>query len=211
MRLKKIPLRGHHLELFAHAIPRARFTFKLGSGKNFAPFSPKRPIQKKSLPKGYTKTQTKVILSLINSLINNPNQNVLIVDNYDYICEFCPPDLEGYKKIRSWIGAPLVIRDQSIGLIVLDNFEPDFYTEEDGETVAAFAAQIAIAIYNARLYEALQQQRNRLAAILRDTTDAIIVLNPQGEIWLMNPAAHRNLKIQQPDITGLSLKVLNFP
>ncbi len=104
-------------------------------------------------------------------------------------------DVEGFERIRGWIGAPLLVRDQSIGLLVIDKLEPDFYTDEDGETVAAFATQIAIAIENARLYRATQQQLDKLAAILTDTTDAIIVLDEAQHIWLLNPAARRTLKL----------------
>ncbi len=139
-------------------------------------------------------------------------QQVRVVDDVQKLPEWGHDrdDLEGYKKIRSWIGAPLVIRDQSIGLLVLDNFEPEAYTEEDGETVEAFATQIAIAIYNARLYSALQQQRNRLESILTDTTDAIIVLDENSTIWLLNPAARRNLKVQDEHVEGQPLSVLNL-
>jgi signal transduction histidine kinase/uncharacterized protein YigA (DUF484 family) len=120
-------------------------------------------------------------------------------------------DLEGYQNIHAWIGAPLVVRDQSIGLLVVDNFEPDVYTEEDGELVAAFATQIAIAIQNARLYQATQEQLDKLAAILTDASDAVIVVNETGRIWLLNPAARRDLKLQREKAVGWFLSELGLP
>jgi signal transduction histidine kinase len=121
-------------------------------------------------------------------------------------------DVEGFESIRGWIGAPLLVRDQSIGLLVVDKLEPDFYTEEDGETVAAFATQIAIAIQNARLYQATQEQRDKLAAILTDTTDAVIVLDETGQIWLLNPAAQRTLKRPRNEqLTGQLIHALRLP
>jgi PAS domain S-box-containing protein len=120
-------------------------------------------------------------------------------------------DVEGYERIRAWIGAPLVLRDQSIGLLVIDKLEPDFYTDEDGEIAAAFATQIATAIHNARLYQATQQQRDRLAAILTDTTDAVIVLDLAGQIWLMNPAAERSLRQMSEEVIGQPAAVLGLP
>jgi two-component system phosphate regulon sensor histidine kinase PhoR len=120
--------------------------------------------------------------------------------------------VEGFESIRGWIGAPLLVRDQSIGLLVVDKLEPDFYTEEDGETVAAFATQIAIAIQNARLYQATQEQRDKLAAILTDTTDAVIVLDETGQIWLLNPAAQRTLKRPRNEqLTGQLIHALRLP
>jgi signal transduction histidine kinase len=121
-------------------------------------------------------------------------------------------DVEGFERIRGWIGAPLLVRDQSIGLLVIDKLEPDFYTDEDGETVAAFATQIAIAIENARLYQATQQQLDKLAAILTDTTDAIIVLDETRRIWLLNPAARRTLKLPRDKrFIGQPLQSVELP
>jgi signal transduction histidine kinase len=121
-------------------------------------------------------------------------------------------DVEGFERIRGWIGAPLLVRDQSIGLMVLDKLEPDFYTDEDGETVAAFATQIAIAIENARLYQATQQQLDKLAAILTDTTDAIIVIDETRRIWLLNPAARRTLKLDRDKrFIGQPLRSIELP
>jgi len=121
-------------------------------------------------------------------------------------------DVEGFEKIRGWIGAPLLVRDESIGLLVLDKFQPDFYSEQDGETVAAFGTQIAIAIQNARLYQATQQQRDKLAAILTDTTDAVIVLDESLHLWLLNPAAERTLRLPRgQELTGQPIHALNLP
>ena len=47
----------------------------------------------------------------------------------------------------------MIIGDRVIGVISVDKFEPDFYTEELAELATAFAAQAAIAIENARLLD----------------------------------------------------------
>jgi PAS domain S-box-containing protein len=113
--------------------------------------------------------------------------------------------------IRGWIGAPLIARGQSIGVLTIDKHQPDFYTEEDAAAASAFAAHIATALQNASLFEALQLQRNRLSAILTDTTDAVIVLDDKGLIWLLNPAAERYLKVERARVMGQPVNVLNLP
>lgn len=113
--------------------------------------------------------------------------------------------------IRSWLGAPLVVRGKSIGVLTIDKHEPDFYTGEDAETATTFAAQLATAIHNARLYQAAEGQRDRLTAILTDTTDAVIVLDDSGQIWLLNPAAQRYLKIRQGSALGQPVNRLSLP
>ncbi len=62
---------------------------------------------------------------------------------------------------RSWLGAPMVTQGRVIGLIVLEKFEPNFYTQDQASTVFALARQAGIAVENARLYEQTMEA-NRL-------------------------------------------------
>jgi diguanylate cyclase (GGDEF)-like protein len=73
--------------------------------------------------------------------------------------------------VRSWMGVPLLFGSQCIGMITLDKREPDFYTDTHAQAALAFAAQAAIAIENARLYERSQHElseRRRAEEGLRD-------------------------------------------
>lgn len=77
-------------------------------------------------------------------------------------------------KIRSWMGVPLIARDQVIGMLALHHKEPTFYQPYDASLTLAFANQVAVAIDNARLYEqaqelAILQERQRLARELHDS------------------------------------------
>ncbi|MCD4685765.1 MAG: GAF domain-containing protein, partial [Anaerolineae bacterium] len=141
------------------------------------------------------------------------SQQIRVVDDVQALAEWGHnrEDAEGYDSIRAWIGAPLIVRERGIGLLVLDKYEPSFYTEEDGEIVMAFATQIALAIANARLYQAADEQRTRLAAILTDTSDAVIVLDTIQRIWLINPAAERMLRVQHTRVVGQRINALNVP
>ena len=89
---------------------------------------------------------------------------------------------------RSWIGVPLMVRNEAIGALALDTNQPSFYDEEDGQTVLAFANQAAVAIENARLYDRsreqdILQERNRLARELHDSLSQALfsmVLNAEA-------------------------------
>lgn len=61
--------------------------------------------------------------------------------------------VKGIEHILCWMGAPLVARGRLIGFISLDKAEPDFYTPEHIERLAAFSGQAALAVENARLYQ----------------------------------------------------------
>jgi PAS domain S-box-containing protein/putative nucleotidyltransferase with HDIG domain len=72
----------------------------------------------------------------------------------------------GTDHVRSWLGVPLVVREEVIGYITLGNHEPSRYHEESAVLVQAFAHPVAAAIENARLYEA-EQRRLRESETLR--------------------------------------------
>ncbi len=78
-------------------------------------------------------------------------------------------DVEGTKTIRSWIGIPLSVQGQGIGLLTVDKHEADFYTPEDARKAALFAAHLATAVHNARLYQQMQDQARYLSVLFNAT------------------------------------------
>ncbi len=68
------------------------------------------------------------------------------------------------RGIRSFLSAPLLVQDQPIGMLAVGRVDESPYTEEDAQTVFAFATQVAIAIKNAQLHE---EVRNRMEQELR--------------------------------------------
>jgi signal transduction histidine kinase/DNA-binding response OmpR family regulator len=83
-------------------------------------------------------------------------------------------DNDGIAHTRAWLGLPMVIQDRCVGIITLDKFAPDYYTEEDASMGFSIARQAAIALENARLHDrteaalaALDQRAHRLDAMHR--------------------------------------------
>jgi signal transduction histidine kinase len=77
--------------------------------------------------------------------------------------------------VRSWLGAPIIIRDRVIGVLTLQHREPDRFASREAGLARAFANQAAVAIENTRLHEQAQdlgamEERQRLA---RDLHDAV--------------------------------------
>lgn len=65
-------------------------------------------------------------------------------------------------NMRCWLGVPLVVQGQVIGLLNLGHGQPGFYTSRDARIAQTFAGQAAGAIANARLYADLQRQMEDL-------------------------------------------------
>src|SRR5258708_32461671 len=69
------------------------------------------------------------------------------------------------SHIRGWMGVPLLHGEEVVGLITLDKGVPDFYTADHARVAMAFASQAAVAIRNARLYAAANQELAHRTAI----------------------------------------------
>lgn len=59
--------------------------------------------------------------------------------------------------IRSYLAAPIMIRNKVAGFLNLDSATPGFFKDEHMGRLQAFADQAAVAIENARLYEKVQK------------------------------------------------------
>jgi len=65
-------------------------------------------------------------------------------------------------ETRSELVVPLIYKDKVIGVLDLEHTRRGFFTEDHRRTVSTLAAQIAIAIENAQLYEQIALQEKRL-------------------------------------------------
>src|ERR1700730_16647923 len=65
-------------------------------------------------------------------------------------------------ETRSELAVPLIYKDKVIGVLDLEHTRRGFLTEDHKRTVTTLAAQLAIAIENARLYEEIARQEQRL-------------------------------------------------
>ena len=62
------------------------------------------------------------------------------------------------RHIRSWMGVPLVVDGEIIGVYSLDKTEPDFFTEEHLQAAESLAAAAAVAIQIALRYVKAQEE-----------------------------------------------------
>jgi len=65
-------------------------------------------------------------------------------------------------ETRSELAVPLIYQDKVIGVLDLEHTRRGFFTDDHKRTVATLAAQVAIAIENAQLYEQIARQERRL-------------------------------------------------
>ncbi len=82
-------------------------------------------------------------------------------------------------ETRSELVVPLVYKERVIGVLDIEHIKRNFFTEEHKRTIITLAAQIAIAIENARLYEQIARQEKRLERDLALARELQFRLLPQ--------------------------------
>jgi sigma-B regulation protein RsbU (phosphoserine phosphatase) len=70
--------------------------------------------------------------------------------------------IAGNPETRSELAVPLIYQEKVIGVLDLEHTRRNYFTEDHKRTLTTLAAQLAIAIENARLYEQIARQERRL-------------------------------------------------
>jgi phosphoserine phosphatase RsbU/P len=82
-------------------------------------------------------------------------------------------------ETRSELAVPLIYKGKVIGVLDLEHTRKGFFTDDHKRTVTTLAAQVAIAIENAQLYEQIAQQEQRLERDLAMARELQVRLLPQ--------------------------------
>ncbi|MFZ2098325.1 MAG: GAF domain-containing protein [Anaerolineales bacterium] len=72
---------------------------------------------------------------------------------------------------RSWLGVPMLMGDDVLGLISVQSYHTNAYGERELELLTTIADTVAVAIENARLYEAEKRRAARLTQIMQLGTE----------------------------------------
>ncbi|MDX1435745.1 MAG: GAF domain-containing protein, partial [Anaerolineales bacterium] len=102
--------------------------------------------------------------------------------------------------VHGWMGVPLVVRNQVIGLLTLDSRRPGAYGVEHAGLAQALANQAAVAIDNARLYEESQRQAIELAGLYEASLTISSVLVTEALLARLGEQVNRYFS---PDSFGL--------
>ena len=94
--------------------------------------------------------------------------------------------IETNPETRSELAVPLIYKDKVIGVLDLEHTKKGFFTDDHQRTITTLAAQIAIALENARLYEEIGKQERRLERDLAMARELQFRLLPPSRPQLAN-------------------------
>jgi PAS domain S-box-containing protein len=119
-------------------------------------------------------------------------------------------------RLRSIICVPLAIKARTIGVVYLDSrVAPGLFSPHDPDLLTAFANQAALAIENARLFDAQRAQVveiSRLeqlqARVLGSITNGVITVDGRGQIATFNDAATETFGVSGATMIGKPARAL---
>lgn len=113
--------------------------------------------------------------------------------------------------LRQVVALPMTLGGELIGLIILFRTTGYAFSRDDREVLQSFADQAAIAVRNARLYQLVSAEKRRLSAIIENTVDGIVILDPDWRVLIVNRAFTEMTGISPEQAQGQPLhKVLHL-
>jgi phosphoserine phosphatase RsbU/P len=73
-----------------------------------------------------------------------------------------PRYVEANPEVRSELSVPLVYKGEVIGVLDLEHTRVNYYNEDHQRTLSTLASQVAISIANARLYQRIHEEEQRM-------------------------------------------------
>ncbi len=114
--------------------------------------------------------------------------------------KFMPP---GHVRLENVLFAPLMIDNEPVGLLGLSNKEGGF-TDDDAALATRFANLAAVALFNSRMIDKLEESEQTLRGIASGAFDCITLLDSEGRIQFINQAGCRILGSDTEYLMGKS-------
>jgi len=111
------------------------------------------------------------------------------------------PVLKKYQ-IGSALFIPIFTADELYGVLGVASLKKGAYGEKDIELLTAIAGNAAVTMRNARLYQELTREKERLQALVENIPEGVFSANPEGRILSWNPAAERILGWKAKEVLG---------
>jgi PAS domain S-box-containing protein len=127
---------------------------------------------------------------------------------------------ESAAKHRSVVASPLIVGEEAIGVIMVFHRKVGYFSQEQVNLVQAIGTQVSVAINNAKLYELIRDQAERLGAMFRSeqveasrqqaileaVADGVLVTDADNRINFINSSAEHILLLQADTVLGKPLE-----
>lgn len=106
-------------------------------------------------------------------------RSLLLSDLQENVPPADPLDIE--RDARSWLGVPMVTLNRVVGVVSVQSNQASAFSERQQKFLTSLAAQAAVTLENARLFEAERRRSNEKSAVA-SLSSAVGYLNKRSEI-----------------------------
>lgn len=105
--------------------------------------------------------------------------------------------------VKSLVYVPITSQDEAVGVLSVVNRHRDKpFNNRDTRVLSTLADYASVAIRNAGLFTASEQERNKLGTILGQTSDPVLVVDDEAQFILANAAARAVFALPGNNLTG---------
>jgi PAS domain S-box-containing protein len=124
--------------------------------------------------------------------------------------------LEGQATIGtpslSYLGVPIVVGNSAIGVISVQSIEEEGrFGEADSRLLATLAANVGVAIQNARLFTEIDRQKQYFEMLVEVSPAAVVVMDADERVTGWNPAAAALFGYASAEAVGRTIDELVVP
>ncbi|MCP2598585.1 GAF domain-containing protein, partial [Candidatus Aminicenantes bacterium AC-335-L06] len=115
------------------------------------------------------------------------------------------------KNLCSYLGVPLIIENNTIGILHILTSKPKFFTDEDKKFFQTIAGQAAIVLKSVKLFEQLKESEEKFHKITESANDAVILVDNKGKISFWNKSAEKIFGYSCKEVIGKDYIQLIIP
>ena len=110
----------------------------------------------------------------------------------------------GPLPVASYLAVPVVSRSEEVlGGLFFGHPEPGIFGEREENIATALAAQAAVALDNARLFESVRESNERYRVLYEDNPSMYFTLDEDGTVLSVNRFGAENLGYRPDELAGL--------
>ncbi len=137
-----------------------------------------------------------------SSIVINTSQS-FIVDDVSIYSSFHQEETI-QNKITSWLGVPMFIEGEVVGIIAIDKKEKGFFNNHHKEIAEAFATQASLALKKAELFA----ESHKLAQAVNFSGSSVLITDLDGKIEFVNDAFSIMSGYSAKEIIGKGTSIL---
>jgi PAS domain S-box-containing protein len=141
-----------------------------------------------------------------NVLVFRKKEPLHFEDVQNRFPHFADPHYQA-THVHGWLGAPLIINKEAIGVITLDSKIAGIYTPEHDRMAALFAGQASVAIENARLFQTEKETNDYLDLLIGSSQDGIIAVDNHGWVVRFSEGAQKILGYSPEEVLNQQKRV----